>query len=172
MHPVPIRLATPADAAAIAGAHRDSINAVSASDYSPEVIVDWMSGVSGDRVAGQMAKGTAYFVAVESRLARQDHILGFASHSQQADGHHIGVYVRGAATRQGVGRALFAVAEAHARTRGATEIVLESAIGAVPFWTAMGFESLAVGEHRLRSGRGIACVRMRKELPANAESGR
>jgi putative acetyltransferase len=162
--PVRTRRAGPADAAAICDAHGDSILMVASADYPSDVIADWAASSSPERVTSQIAEGVPFFIAVQSLPHQEDRILGFASHSTAGDGHHIAVYVRGTAARQGVGRAVYALAEAHARTQGATEIVVESATGAVPFWTTMGFESLGASEHQLRSGRAMACMRMRKTL--------
>jgi GNAT superfamily N-acetyltransferase len=74
------------------------------------------------------------------------------------------VYVRGAAARRGIGSALLRLAEAHALESGATGIHVEASLAGVEFYRANGFVALGCGETRLKSGRPIACVFMRKDL--------
>lgn len=93
-------------------------------------------------------------------------VLGFSSHRIDGDEHGTAVYVRGKAARQGVGSALFRVAEAAAVATGATSINIDASLAAVEFYKANGFEEVGRGEHRLWSGRPMACVFMRKKLPA------
>jgi GNAT superfamily N-acetyltransferase len=86
--------------------------------------------------------------------------------------HRTAIYVRGDATRKGVGTALVATAEEAARRNGATEIHVDASLAAVKFYEANGFEILGSGEHTLRNGRAMACVFMRKALGTPPESSR
>ncbi|PYS60654.1 MAG: GNAT family N-acetyltransferase, partial [Acidobacteria bacterium] len=74
------------------------------------------------------------------------------------------VYVRGTAARRGIGSALFRLAEADAIAMGATSIHVDASLAAVAFYRANGFEEVGRGNHRLKSGRDMACVFMRKTL--------
>lgn len=78
--------------------------------------------------------------------------------------HGTSVYVRGVAARQGIGSALFRLAEARAIARGAASVRVEASLAAVEFYKANGFAEVARGETQLMSGRPIACVFMRKDL--------
>ena len=104
-----------------------------------------------------------FFIAVGTSDGRPA-VLGFSSHGVDGDEHHAGVYVRGAATRAGVGSALLRTAEAAAMAAGARSIHLDSSLAAVEFYKANGFDEVGRGEHRLWSGRSMACVFMRKVL--------
>ena len=160
-----LRPATTADADAIALTHRDSILTLGATAYDPEVVADWGAPRSRERYREAMARGTRFFIAVPSHSPQSDDIvLGFSSYAQEGEMHRTAVYVRGAAARQGIGRGLFALAEAAARDAGAPAITIEAALGAIPFWTALGFDSLGMRDHLLRSGRIMPCLLMRKPL--------
>jgi ribosomal protein S18 acetylase RimI-like enzyme len=90
--------------------------------------------------------------------------LGFATHRVDDDRDGTSVYVRGAASRQGVGTALLRLAEAHARAHGARHIQIQASLAGVEFYRANGFEEVGRGEARLQSGRSMPCVFMRKQL--------
>src|SRR2546422_10192359 len=91
-------------------------------------------------------------------------VLGFASHRVDGTQHGTAVCVRGMAARRGIGSALFRLAEAHAIAMGATSIHVDASLAAVAFYRANGLEEVGRGNHRLRSGRDMACVFMRKTM--------
>jgi ribosomal protein S18 acetylase RimI-like enzyme len=93
-------------------------------------------------------------------------VLGFSSHRIDGNEHGTAVYVREDAARRGIGSALFRAAEASAVAAGATRIDIDASRAAVEFYKANGFEEVGRGEHRLSSGRSMACVFMRKNLAA------
>lgn len=165
------RRATPLDAPEIAVAHLDSIRSLGARAYPADIVKDWAglltSDRSGDAYVMAMARGDVFYVAV-GELGGVPAILGFASHRVEAGQHRTAVYVRGAAARCGVGSALFRLAEAEALALGAWSIHVDASLVAVEFYRAHGFEEVGRGEHRLRSGRMMACVFMRKNVLADA----
>lgn len=151
---------------AIAAAHLDSIRSIGARYYDARTVSDWAAQVAGDLYAQAMAHGEVFFIAVEQEDDRRE-VLGFSSHRLDGDEHGISVYVRGRAARLGIGSALLRSAEASACNAGATTIHVDASLAAVEFYTASGFEEVGRGAHRLRSGRPMACVFMRKALPAS-----
>ena len=157
-----IRRATPADADAIAAVHGDAVRTLGAADYSPEVVAEWGAPRPGTRVRDAMDRGGIFFVATEAN--DREAVLGFSSYAVEGPLHRIAVYVRGDAARRGVGRAVYAAGEAVALGYGAEAISIEAALGAVPFWKAMGFEIGEQFDHTLATGRLMPCVRMRKPL--------
>jgi putative acetyltransferase len=162
-----IRPAVPADADQIAAAHVDSIHSLGAKAYGPDVISIWGAPRDGERYRQRMESGERFFVAVASEVRRDvtaDRVLGFSSYRFENDKHRTVIYVRGDAARKGVGSALFRAAETVAREHGAEEIHVDASLGAVSFYTRQGFEQLATGQHRLRSGALMDCVFMRKRL--------
>jgi len=158
-----IRRAQPDDADDIAAAHLDSIRSIGPQYYPADIVNDWGARVKGALYVEAMGRGEVFFVAVGASDGRTS-VLGFSSHGVDGDQHHAGVYVRGAATRSGVGSALLRTAEASAIAAGARSIDLESSLAAVEFYKANGFDEVGRGEHPLWSGRSMACAFMRKLL--------
>jgi ribosomal protein S18 acetylase RimI-like enzyme len=164
---VETRRADPADADAMALAHRDSIRSIGPAFYPPDVVDDWEEDLSGDLYRGAMEAGEVFFIATGT-VDDTTLVLGFASDYRIKDREHgTSVYVRGSVARRGIGSAIFRLAESHAIASGATSIHVEASLAGVEFYRANGFIEVGRGETHLRSGRPIACVFMRKELPGN-----
>ena len=157
------RRATPSDADAIAAAHRDSIRSLGALVYPIEVVNDWSARLIGEAYVKAMERGEVFYIVVGA-IDGESAVLGFASHRVEAGQHRTAVYVRGAVSRRGIGSALFRLAEAQARALGAANIYVAASLGAVEFYKAHGFDEVGRGEHRLRTGRPMACVFMDKTL--------
>jgi putative acetyltransferase len=162
-----VRRAGPADVDAIAVAHLDSIRSIGSHYYDPPIVDDWGARVNGALYSQAMARGEEFFIAVTGRRSGRE-VLGFSSHRIDEDEHRTAVYVRGDAARIGVGSALFRTAEAAAIAAGATSLHVDASLAAVEFYQANGFEVVGRGEHRLSSGRTMACVFMRKNLGSTA----
>ena len=161
--PFEIRRADLTDVDDIAAAHVDSIRSIGARYYEPSVVSDWAARVVRDRYVKAMARGEVFFIAVGQQGDRSE-VLGFSSYRMEGDEHRTAVYVRGTAVRLGVGSALFRAAEAAAFAAGAASIEVAASLAAVEFYRRNGFEEIGRGEHRLRPGRSMACVFMRKTL--------
>jgi putative acetyltransferase len=159
-----IRRGGPADGDAIAATHLDSIWSLGVSAYAPEIVADWGAPRTGDRYREAMARGVAFFVAVAIPPVGDGGVLGFSSYAVEGDMHRTAVYVRGSAARQGLGRVLFGAAEQAAREGGAEMLAIEAALGAVPFWLAMGFEPVGPRDHVTRGGHHMPCLLMHKRL--------
>jgi putative acetyltransferase len=158
-----IRRAQPSDVDDIAAAHLDSIRSIGPQYYPADIVNDWGARVNGALYLEAMDGGEVFYIAVGASNSSSD-VIGFSSHGVDGGEHHAGVYVRGAATRAGVGSALLRTAEAAAMAAGARSIRLDSSLAAVEFYKANGFDEVGRGEHRLWSGRSMACVFMRKVL--------
>lgn len=158
-----VRRAGLADVHEIAAAHLDSIRSIGALYYPAAIVSDWGARVKGELYANAMAHGEVFYIATGA-LGDHPEVLGFSSHRIDDNRHRIAVYVRGKAARLGIGSALFRSAEGAAITVGATSIHVDASLAAVEFYKVNGFEEVGRGEHRLRSGRTMACVFMRKNL--------
>ena len=90
-----------------------------------------------------MHMGVVCFLAIASSSTEDAEVLGFSSDTVEGDMHRTALYVRRSAARHGVGRTLFGEAERAAREAGAPMLTIEAALGAVPFWIAMGSSPLA-----------------------------
>src|SRR5712664_3334777 len=152
-----IRRAGPADVEAITAAHLDSIRSIGAQYYTGVIVSDWGARVEGALYVNAMARGEVFYIAV-GQLGDKAEVLGFSSHRIDGEEHRTAVYVRGKAARLGIGSALFRSAEAAAIAAGASSIHVDASLAAVEFYKANGFDQVGGGEHRLWSGRPMACV--------------
>jgi GNAT superfamily N-acetyltransferase len=160
-----IRRAGPADAAEIAAAHLDSIRSLGSLCYEETIVSDWGARIESALYLSAMDRGEVFFIA-RGELGGTPAVLGFSSHRIDEGRHGVAVYVRGRASRRGIGSALYWTAERAATTAGATSIHLDASLVAVEFYKALGFEEVGRGEHLLSSGRAMSCVFMRKDLAA------
>ncbi len=158
-----VRRAGLADVEEIAAAHMDSIRSIGALYYTPVIVSDWGARIEGDLYVNAMARGEVFYIVV-GELGDKPEVLGFSSHRIDGKDHRTAVYVRGTAARLGIGSALFRSAEAGAISAGATSIHVAASLAAVEFYKANGFAEVGRGEHRLWSGRRMACVFMRKRI--------
>jgi GNAT superfamily N-acetyltransferase len=160
---VETRLATTADADGIAAAHLDSIRSIGARFYSPEIVADWIAPINGDRYLKMIESGEAFYITVGMVNGKHE-VLGFASHRVANGKHRTAIYIRGVATRSGIGSTLFKLAEGRAIAQGAKSIHVDSSLAAVEFYKKNGFETVGPGTFQLRSGRAMECVFMQKIL--------
>lgn len=148
------------DVDAIAEAHRDSIQSLGTSFYSPEAVAAWQEGVRRQLYLEAMDRDEGFFIA-----ARSNEVLGFASdYPIDRDTHGTSAYVRGSAARQGIGSTLLCLAEARARLCGARRVEIEASLAGVGFYCSHGYVEVGRGDSLLTTGQTIACVFMRKEL--------
>ena len=158
-----IRRAHPSDAGGVAEAHRDSIRSIGPRFYPAPVVEAWGEGLTPNLYVKAMEGGEVFFVAI-GQMGDVSGVLGFATHRIDDARDGGSVYVRGIATRHGIGSALWRATEAHAITQGAKSIQVEASLAGVDFYKANGFEEIGRGETLLLSGCPIACVCMRKAL--------
>jgi putative acetyltransferase len=161
------RLATPADAPAMAEAHLDSIRSLGPAFYSPELVDASAAMVRPTMYVEAMAAGEVFFIAL-GPIDGQPAVLGFASDNPVGGHDSASCYVRGGAARQGIGRALWRLAEAHARARGVRAITIEASLAGEAFYLAQGFVEIGRCNVDSRSGVSIPCVLMRKPLAGPA----
>ena len=158
-----IRQADSSDADAILAAHLDSIRSIGPDFYSPEIVDAWSAGLTAEVYVKAMEGGEVFFIAI-GPLNGESAVLGFATHRVDDAQDGVSVYMRGIASRCGIGTALLRLAEAHARARGAHTINIQASLAGVAFYLTNGFEEVGRGEAVLRTGRAMPCVFMRKRL--------
>jgi GNAT superfamily N-acetyltransferase len=157
------RQANPADAEAILAAHVDSIRSIGPRFYPAEIVELWSAGLTPAVYVNAMEGGEVFFLAI-GRINGEPAVLGFASHRVDDAQDGASVYVRGVASRRGIGTKLFRLAEEHARAHGASSISLQASLAGVAFYRANGFEEVGRGEAVLLTGRSMPCVVKRKLL--------
>jgi putative acetyltransferase len=158
---ITVRPMRPEDAGAGLEVHRAAIHGTAAKDYPQSILQEW----GPLPVTVQTVKRFQANPDNEIRLiAEQDgEIVGFGALVPENNKLRA-CYVAPRAGRKGVGSALVRELERLARARGLAQLQLESSITAEPFYNALGYEARERGEHTLRSGRRMACVKMRKLL--------
>jgi putative acetyltransferase len=157
------RKAHPDDAGAILAAHLDSIRSIGPHFYSPDVVEAWSAGLTPNVYVNAMEGGEVFFIAIGA-VSGESVVLGFASHRVDDDHDGASVYVRGVASRCGIGTKLLGLAEEHARIHGAKSIKIQASLAGVAFYRANGFEELGRGEASLMTGQSMPCVFMQKLL--------
>jgi GNAT superfamily N-acetyltransferase len=160
---IELRKANAADAEGILAAHLDSIHSIGPRFYSPEIVASWSAGLTPDVYVNAMEGGEVFFLAI-GRIDDERAVLGFASHRVEDEQDGASVYVRGRASRCGVGTKLLRLAEEHARAHGARSIDIQASLAGVAFYRANGFGEVGRGEALLMTGRPMPCVFMRKLL--------
>lgn len=149
------------DARGFLEVHHAAVRGIAAKDYPLEVIEDW-------------APIPVTEESIERFLTNPDDEVRLVA---EIDGKIVGIgalvlakcefracYVAPGAARSGVGSALVRQIERIARHNGLTYLQLDSSVTAEPFYLAHGYEVYQRSEHTLRSGRGMACVKMEKAL--------
>lgn len=158
-----IREAVASDATAIVKVHYDAVHLTASKDYDAEILDDW-SILSDERIENletQISKNPerSYMIVAEIDA----HVVGFGE-IVPVMRELRAIYVSPFAARKGVGKALLLTLEAAARERGVPELCLDSSLTAELFYLAHGYEIRGRSEHQLRSGRKMACIKMRKSL--------
>ncbi|PWE33885.1 GNAT family N-acetyltransferase [Maritimibacter sp. 55A14] len=162
-----LRTALPTDLPAIDGLLARSYPALLKADYPPSVLVTALPIIARANPA-LVASGTYYLVADAGGAVLGAGGWSFAApQGGRADGstaHVRHVATDPAALRRGVGRMLMAAAVAAARRAGAERLECQSTLMAVPFYAAMGLETLGEITVRLRPGIDFPAVRMQRAL--------
>ena len=156
-----IRLLAPEETRAFLEVHRAAVHGTAAADYPAAVIDAWapFPVVEADvEEAGANADGAIKIVAVVDGK-----IVGIGEVAPAARELNA-CYVLPRSGGTGVGKAIVSELESIARAHGAPFLALASSLTAQAFYSALGYKVLEHGEHVLRSGARMACVRMRKEL--------
>jgi GNAT superfamily N-acetyltransferase len=154
--PITFRPARPEDGPQLLSLHRRAILGEAARTCPLDAALSWACGLTARGYAGAMARGEHIEIA-----AIDGRIVGFCA----VRGEEItGLYVDPELTRRGVGarlagRALQRIGAAgHARARVA------SALGAEPFYAAMGFRKTGERLEATRGGLAIPVVEMEQPL--------
>ena len=157
-----IRRATEADVPEMLALHRAAVQQTGASAYPPEVLEQWSPVPTPERISGFQRS-----IAAEEELVLVatdgDVIMGFGS--VVPDQNELrAVYVHPDHGRKGVGDMIINALEEIARGQDAKELCLDSSFNAEAFYSNHGYNVVEYGEHKLRNGLKMPCVKMRKSL--------
>lgn len=148
-----IRLARPADLAAIATVHTASVRHLCAGHYSPQAIDQWLAPNSG--LYERMLRSSTVFVA-----ERAGEVVAFAA-VRLATREVRALYVRPDAKGGGLGLRLMQRLERVARAFGMVELRLWATLNAVGFYERLGWRRDARQGGKRPPQR---CVAMRKRV--------
>ncbi|MFI5395838.1 MAG: GNAT family N-acetyltransferase [Candidatus Binatia bacterium] len=153
-----VRLATPEDAPQIVRIFHDTVHKVNSRNYTPEQVNAWAPQVPDpEEWATRKLQTRITFVADNNEI-----LAGFGE--LEENGHIDCLYCHHAHQRQGVGSALYARIEEHARAMGLPCLFAEVSITARPFFQTKGF-SLVRRQTVVRRGVELTNFLMEKELP-------
>jgi len=142
--------------------HFAAVHETAASFYQPEVLDSWSK--QPDEARYQYVRA-AIASDEEIILVAQDAsgVVGFGSIVPSLRELRA-VYVHPKVGRRGIGSQILAQLERLALDRGLLELQMNASTNAEAFYNHAGYESVERGAHRLRNGREMACIRMKKEL--------
>ncbi len=169
MDALTLRLATPADMAAVDALLARSYPALLKADYPPSVLVTAVPIIA--RARPELLASGRYFVVMEGARA-----VGAGGYSLAAPGSRGGpegaaeaglAHIRHVATdpeqtRRGIGRALMQRVFSAAAAEGVARFDCLSTRTAVPFYAAMGFRALGEVQIPLAAGVAFPAVRMQR----------
>lgn len=126
------------DAVRLTQIYCTAIDGLAAADYGPAARAAWrVRCPSPAGLSATYSDGRQTFIAVSAR----DEPLGFSD--LEPNGHIQFLYVAPEAARQGIGAALPAAIEAHARQLGIARLTSEASQTALPVFQRAGFSCLA-----------------------------
>jgi putative acetyltransferase len=157
---IEIRPYKESDARAVLEVHRAAVIKTAARDYEPAILEEWSPPVDDQRLEKFKRENSADVRIVADingavigfgELVTNESLLGAC-------------YVHPEYGGKGVGHKILSKLEEIALEKGLTYLFMDSSITAEKFYNAHGYKTIEHGEHSLRSGRKMACVKMRKEI--------
>ena len=153
----------PADARALAGLFRASVEELTAEDYSEEQRAAWIAAADDEAAfAARLAAGLTLVALIDGKIA------GFAALRDNLLFDML--YVRPDLARRGVGSALADAIEKLAAGRGAKLLTVEASDSARDFFAARGYVPQSRNTIML-GGEWLGNTTMTKELAAAATGG-
>jgi ribosomal protein S18 acetylase RimI-like enzyme len=154
---VTVRPATPADAPGVARVHDAALRAQGADRYS-DAELDAMAPPDRDPAAVNgaiLAREERYVAVAEADRSGVGggRVVGVGG-VHLDDGRLLGVFVHPDRVGEGIGRALFEDIEARAGAAGLDDLTIHSALNAVGFYEAVGFERVGEASGRAPPGAG------------------
>ena len=148
----------PEDGQALMRLHRRAILLEGVRAYSPDIARSWAFGLEPEGYARSAERGEALEVALVQRA-----VVGFCG---TQDGEISGLYVDPAFSRRGVGAGLMSRALKRIRSEGYEDARVVAALGAAPFYEAMGFRALRGRIWETRGGLRMRVLEMARPYEA------
>jgi putative acetyltransferase len=162
--PFTIEDARSEDAEAMLRVHRAAVRETAAAAYDEDVIEDWaplpVGSVHVEELSARIAR--AEEIAVVARSSQGD-LVGFGSIVPAASELRA-VYVAPDHGRLGIGSMILGRLVDKASELGLVHLTMDASVNAKHFYVQHGFRIEGRAEHILRSGKRMACVKMRRDL--------
>ncbi len=161
---ISIRFANPEDVPAILDVHCAAVHSTASTFYDQDILNDWSpTPVPAERIrdlAARIKSGEEIMLVAENLVGQ---IVGFGSiFPNQSELR--AVYIHPNYGKQGLGGRLLKAVEDLAKETGLHELSMDASINAEKFYLSHGYQIIERGEHVLRSGRHMPCVKMKKVL--------
>jgi putative acetyltransferase len=150
------------DAEALAEVYRDAVRGIGPQAYTAEQVAAWAS--YPDDLAEFRDRMSCGLTLVAEEASR---VIAFGQ--LEPTDHLAFLYCSAARARRGVGSAIYSALEAHAFSRGVSEIRTEASTISRPFFEKQGYAVIAI-EHVSRFGLEFERFRMRKKWSGYSES--
>jgi putative acetyltransferase len=158
---IKVRQMLDVDARAFLEVHHAAVRGIASRDYPPEVVEDWAPMPVTEKTIERFLTNPDGEIRLVAEM--EGRIVGIGA-LVLANCELRACYVAPEAARSGVGSALVREIERIARHKGLVYLQMDSSVTAEPFYVAQGYKVRHRGEHKLRSGRRMACVQMEKAL--------
>jgi len=150
------------DAQGILKAHSAAVLRTASRQYASDILTAWAAPLDADnvrRMAGIIASQSELVLVAEIEAK----IVGFGSIVPK-NSELRAVYVHPDFGREGVGSQILSALEDLARQHRLAELTMDASLNAEDFYLHHGFAVVECGEHTLRTGARMRCVKMRKAL--------
>jgi N-acetylglutamate synthase-like GNAT family acetyltransferase len=157
-----IREANREDASAIVNVHNQAVHLTAATHYEREILDQWSAVVTAERIEkfkSDFDLGKEMFLVAETN----NQLIGFGAITPKTRELNA-VYVAPEFVGKGIGAALIKALEELAISLGITELWLDSSLNAEKFYSSHGYIVDHRGEHTLKSGLKMPCIKMHKCL--------
>ena len=163
-----IRRAVAEDSEAITRIHYGAVHVTAAKDYDQPILDQWSTVVTKERIENYRNRPDANKeITLVAEINGQ--IVGVGSFVPETKELNA-VYVSPVNVRQGIGSTLLKELEEIAYSMGIEKLWLNSSLTAEQFYLVHGFAISSRGEHVLKSGLKMACVKMSKCLQKDNEN--
>lgn len=160
--PLAIRPAIVDDAQRILEAHNAAVHRTAAGEYASDILAAWAAPLDAGNVQ-RMAR----IIASQSELLLvaeiDERVVGFGSIIPK-NSELRAVYVHPDFGRKGIGNRILSALEDLARQYALAELTMDASLNAEEFYRAHGYVVVDRGDHPLRTGARMRCVKMRKAL--------
>lgn len=140
--------------------HHAAVHGLASGHYPGEVLADWAPLPITESAVARFIENPDREIRLVAEVSGE--IVGVGALVLMSELR--ACYVDPRWVRRGVGSAIVGEIECIAREFGAIHLEFDGSVNAEAFYLSLGYSVTARGQHTLRSGQAMACVKMRKSL--------